>query len=71
MHKFLKVTSFLFVLIGALNWGIIGFCKHNVIAHIFGETSTLTRIIYLLIGLSGIVAAILAYKCHKKHHHEY
>lgn len=71
MYKFLKVTSFILVLIGALNWGLIGLFKTNIVAHMFGEMSALTRIIYCLIGLSAIVSAITAYMCHKRHHRDY
>lgn len=69
MYKFLKVTSFILVLIGALNWGLIGFFKFNLVSHLFGEMSALTRIIYCLVGLSAIVSGITAYICHKRHHH--
>lgn len=41
-------------IIGALNWGILGLADYNVIAHIFGMESILTRIIYVIIGLSGL-----------------
>ena len=40
-------------IIGALNWGIIGIAGVNVVEQIFGM-STVTRIIYILVGLSGL-----------------
>jgi uncharacterized protein len=39
--------------IGALNWGLIGLLKFDLVAAIFGNLSTLSRIVYTLVGLSG------------------
>ena len=69
MYKFLKITSFVLVLIGALNWGFVGFFKADLVAHFFGEMSFISRLIYCLIGVSAIVSGITAYICHKRHHH--
>ncbi|MEI3391603.1 MAG: DUF378 domain-containing protein [Clostridia bacterium] len=44
------------VIIGALNWLLIGIFKFDLVAMIFGEMSVLSRIIYTLVGLSGIVS---------------
>lgn len=44
------------VIIGALNWLLIGIFKYDLVAMIFGEMSVLSRIIYTLVGLSGIVS---------------
>lgn len=41
-------------IIGAINWGLIGLLKFDLVAFIFGEMSWLSRIIYSLVGLSGI-----------------
>ena len=40
-------------IIGALNWGLIGLTGNNLVEQIFGN-STLTRIIYILVGVSGL-----------------
>ncbi len=45
-------------IIGALNWGLVGLLEVNLVEQIFGEGSVLTRVIYGLVGLSGI--ALLA-----------
>jgi len=42
------------VVIGALNWLAVGLFGVNVVASIFGEMSTLTRIIYVLVGVAGL-----------------
>ena len=45
-------------IIGALNWGLMGVANTNLVEQIFGAGSALTRIIYVLVGLSGL--ALLA-----------
>ncbi len=44
------------VIIGALNWLLIGIFNFDLVAMIFGQMSVLSRIIYTLVGLSGIVS---------------
>lgn len=43
------------IIIGALNWGLIGFFKYDLVAAIFGgQLAAWSRIIYALVGLSGL-----------------
>lgn len=42
------------VIIGGLNWGLVGFFKYNLISGIFGEMTVISRIVYDLVGLSAI-----------------
>jgi hypothetical protein len=42
------------VIIGGLNWGLVGFFKYDLVAAIFGDMSALTRVIYALVGLSAL-----------------
>lgn len=44
------------VIIGALNWLLIGIFKFDLVAAIFGNMSVISRIIYSLVGISGIVS---------------
>ena len=41
-------------IIGAVNWGLVGFFKFDLVAYLFGSLSLLSRIIYALVGLSGL-----------------
>lgn len=44
------------VIIGAVNWGLIGFFEFDLVAYLFGgQTAALSRIIYGLVGLAGLV----------------
>ena len=42
------------VIIGAVNWGLIGFFSFNLVSFIFGDMTLLSRIVYALVGLCGL-----------------
>lgn len=42
------------VVIGALNWGLVGIFEFNLVAAIFGTLSPVSRIIYILVALAGL-----------------
>lgn len=50
----LKVISLLLVVIGAINWGLIGFFKFDLVSMIFGDMSMISRIIFALVGIAGL-----------------
>ncbi len=61
--KFLKYTAFALTILGALNWGLIGLFGFNLVAALFGDMTVLSRIIYSLVGVSAIVAAVTMHHC--------
>ena len=52
--KVLDTILLILVIAGAVNWGLIGFFRFNLVSFVFGNMSWLSRVIYALIGLSGI-----------------
>ena len=54
MSKALDILCLLLVIIGAVNWGLIGFFNLNLVALLFGSMSWLSRIIYGLVGICGL-----------------
>ncbi|NLY48796.1 MAG: DUF378 domain-containing protein [Clostridiales bacterium] len=52
--KTLDYIALLLVAIGAINWGLIGFFEFDLVRAIFGEMTLVTRIIYAIIGISGL-----------------
>lgn len=54
--KGLDYTVLTIVLIGAINWGLIGFFDFDLVSTLFGQMSLLTRIIYALVGIGGLYA---------------
>ena len=54
MLKRLEPIALLLMMIGALNWGVLGLTDTNVIAEIFG-TGTFTDVLYVVVGLAAVV----------------
>lgn len=59
----LRYTAYLLVLIGALNWGLVGIFGFDLVAAIFGDMTAMSRIIYSLVGISAIIAAFTVHHC--------
>ena len=52
--KILNYIALTLAIIGAINWGLIGFFNFNLVAFLFGDMTLLSRIIYALVGLCGL-----------------
>ena len=52
--KVIDTIALILVIIGAVNWGLIGLFGFNLVDALFGVASALSRIIYTLVGLSGL-----------------
>lgn len=42
------------VIIGGLNWGLVGFFNYNLVDQVFGVGSSVTRVVYALVGLAAL-----------------
>jgi len=59
--------ALLLVIIGALNWGLIGLFQFDLVASLFGgQTAWLSRIVYSLVGLAGLYAITLLFREREK-----
>lgn len=52
--KALNGIALTLVIIGAINWLLVGLFKFNLVDSIFGSLSVLTRIIYIIVGIAGL-----------------
>lgn len=50
--------AFLLVMIGGLNWGLVGLFEYDLVAGIFGDMSPVARVVYTLVGLSALYLII-------------
>lgn len=57
--------TFVLVIIGGLNWGLVGLINFDLVAALFGEETLLARIVYSLVGLSAIYLLLLPPKIGK------
>jgi hypothetical protein len=53
-NKIIDATALTIAIVGAINWGLIGFFDFNLVAAIFGSMTWLSRIIYGLVGVCGL-----------------
>ena len=54
MGKTLDCLALTLVIVGALNWALVGVFRFDLVAFIFGNMSWLSRIVYTLVGLGGL-----------------
>ena len=52
--KALDFTALTIVIIGAINWGLVGFIGFDLVAFLFGNMSWISRIVYALVGICGL-----------------
>jgi len=56
--KSIDVLAAILVVVGALNWGLVGLFGFDLVATLFGQATILSRIVYVLVGLSGAFQAV-------------
>lgn len=52
--KIVNIIALILVIIGALNWGLVGLFEFNLVDFLFGVGSILARIVYSLVGIAGL-----------------
>ena len=56
--KSLDITSLILLIVGGLNWGLVGAANFDLVAALFGEMSALSRVVYVLVGVSALYQAV-------------
>lgn len=56
MRNTISIIALILVIAGALNWLLVGIFSFNLVDWAFGPMTVLSRIIYILIGLAGVVS---------------
>jgi uncharacterized protein len=67
MYKFIKITCLILVIVGALNWGLVGAFNFDLVAKLFGDMSIISRAVYALVGVSGLILLIMLPICCAKY----
>lgn len=52
--KCFDYIALILVIVGAINWGLIGFFKFDLVAFLFGQMTWISRIVYAIVGLCGL-----------------
>ena len=58
MH-ILKIIAYILVIVGALNWGLVGIFGFDLVASIFGDMTIISRIVYGLVGVSAVILLLV------------
>lgn len=61
-RNWLDITALILIIIGAINWGLIGFFEFDLISYFFGTYSAISRIIFAIVGIAGIYSLVLFWK---------
>ena len=59
----MDIVSLILVIVGAVNWGLVGFAKFDLVAWIFGgQTASFSRVVYALVGLAALWCVTLLFR---------
>ena len=72
--KSLNSIALFLIIVGGLNWGLIGLFEFNLVAAIFGGVQWLERLIYILVGIAAVYSLYLfkpvtAFEDQRRHEH--
>ena len=69
----LRTIALVLIIVGALNWGLVGLFDFDLVATLFGgQDALLARIVYILVGLAGLAAlTIFPVVMHSRHEHHH
>lgn len=51
-------VAWVLIVVGGLNWGLVGAFKYNLVDKIFGVGSTISRVVYVLVGLAAVYSVL-------------
>ena len=52
--RIVNTITLILLIVGGLNWGLVGLADFDLVAAIFGEMSPLSRLVYILVGVSAV-----------------
>jgi uncharacterized membrane protein YuzA (DUF378 family) len=60
MYRTVELLALVLVVVGAINWGLVGLAQFDLVAALFGgQTAPISRVVYTLVGLAGVALAVL------------
>ena len=63
----LDVISLILLIVGGLNWGLVGLFNFDLVAFLFGDGSLLSRVIYVLVGVAALYGIVTTTRLAKGH----
>ena len=60
MSRTLWLVAFVLVVVGAVNWGLVGLAQFDLVATLFGgSASVISRVVYCLVGIAGLLLVVM------------
>ena len=50
-------TALTIAIVGCINWGLVGILNFNLVEFLFGNSTLLTRVVYILVAIAGLICA--------------
>jgi uncharacterized membrane protein YuzA (DUF378 family) len=66
--RILNTLTLVLLIVGGLNWGLVGLFNFDLVASLFGEMSAVSRIVYALVGLSALWQLIPLFRGNETRH---
>lgn len=60
------ILALVLIIVGGLNWGLVGLFQFDLVATIFGEMSLISRVVYSLVGIAAVYQAVTLVSLQKK-----
>lgn len=54
--RWIVYIATILVIVGGINWGLVGAFDYNLVAKIFGDQTVAARVVYVLVGISALIA---------------
>lgn len=69
--KYANAIALTLIIIGGINWGLVGLLNFNLVSAIFGTDTWITNLIYILVGIAALYSIILFRPVTDDHHSAY
>ena len=61
--KYLNIITLLLIIVGGINWGLVGAAQFNLVDTLFASAPGIAKIVYILVGLAAVYQIIPLFKC--------
>lgn len=62
MSKLLDVVALVLIIVGGLNWGLVGLFNYNLVTTLFGVGTVLSNVVFALVGLAAVYSLLILVK---------
>ena len=63
----MNVLALILMVVGAVNWGLVGLFRFDLVASLFGSMTAFSRVVYALVGIAGIWGIVMLFQRNVRH----